>query len=111
MSGALLAGLGCHPAAAPSGWPADAKREFIQGCEAHSLTPKRCACAADALEKTTRWADFRAMAKASQGGKAPTPEFSKLVKGVDAQCAQAASPLQPPAHKPAEAKHWGAPWK
>lgn len=110
--GILLLGVGCHPAAPSSGWPADAKRDFIKGCETHSPTPKRCPCAADTLEKSTPWPAYQAMSKASKGGTAPSKAFSTLVKSVDAQCAQAESPFRKPSEKrPAQPAHRGAPWK
>jgi hypothetical protein len=111
--GVLLAVAGCHPATSSSGWPANAKQDFIKGCESHSAHPKRCACAADTLEKSTPWPAYQAMTRASKGGTAPTPEFAKLVRTVDAQCAQAESPFQKPASvKPkVEPSHRGAPWK
>lgn len=100
----LLAALGCHRQPSTSGWPDQAKREFIQGCEAHSAHPKRCACAADALEKRIAWPKFREMAQASKGGTAPDKDFSVLVKGVDAQCAKAERSVRKspvPVEKPA----------
>jgi hypothetical protein len=107
----LLAIFGCHHPSPSSGWPAEAKRDFIQGCEAHSAHPKRCACAADALEKRTDWPTFHAMAEASKGGTAPNKDFGDLVKSVDAQCAKAERPVRKLPVPVKKAAPRGAPWK